>query len=296
MELDTESVRPLDRVRGKPSAYRAMIHQVFRMFAIVLGVSFVCSLVVTSAAVLLNERQARNIRLDKIGHLLAVAGIPAGDGKSPLQVYQTRIEPVLVDLDSGRPVDPGRMGLGELAAFDIHAMARHPDYGEPIPKELDLAGIKRRPRYMPVYFVKDGQGFERLILPIYGRGLWSTLYGYLALTRDLTTIAGITFYQHQETPGLGGEVDNPRWKELWRGKQALDAQGRVAIQVIKGAVDSTRPEAIHRVDGLSGATLTTRGVDHLVRYWLGAHAYGPFLAWLRTRSGSLPSQLSDLES
>lgn len=265
------------------------IGQVLRMFAVVLGVSLVCSLLVTSAAVMLEARQVRNLRLDKIRHLLAVADIPTGAGEDLLQVYQTRIEPMLVDLDSGRPADSGRIGLSDLAAFDIRAMARHPDYGEPIPKELDLAGIGRRPRYMPVYWVKDGQRFERLILPIYGRGLWSTLYGYLALERDLTTIAGITFYQHQETPGLGGEVDNPRWKALWRGKRAFDAQGQVAIRVIKGEVDLNRPEAIYRVDGLTGATLTTRGVDQLVRYWLGANGYGPFLAWLRTRPDSLPT-------
>ncbi len=269
------------------------MRQALKIFAVVLAVSLMCSLVVTSAAVLLEERQARNVRLDKIGHLLAVAGILAEAGEDLLQAYQTRIEPMLVDLDSGRPADPGRMGLSDLAAFDIYAMARHPDFGEPIPKALDLAGIKRRPRYLPVYFVKDGQGFERLILPIYGRGLWSTLYGYLALKLDLTTIAGITFYQHQETPGLGGEVDNPRWKALWRGKQAFDAHGKVVIEVVKGAVDPQRPEAIHRVDGLTGATLTTRGVDQLMRYWLGPNGYGPFLAWLRSRSGSLPSQGSD---
>ncbi len=254
------------------------------MFAVVLGVSFACSLMVTSAAVLLKERQARNIRLDQVRHLLVVADVPAEAGEDLLQVYQTRIEPWLVDLDSGRPADPRRLGIGDLAMFDISAMARDPRYGKPIPKELDLAGIKLRPRYMPVYFVKGEHGFTRLILPIYGRGLWSTLYGYLALESDLTTIAGITFYEHRETPGLGGEVDNPRWKALWRGKLAFDAQGQVAIEVIKGTVDLHRPEAIHQVDGLTGATLTTRGVDRLVRYWLGPDGYGPFLEQLRRQT------------
>ncbi len=248
-----------------------------------LAVSFACSLVVTSAAVLLKDRQEYNLRLDKIRHLLELAGISAGE--DPLKAYWTYIEPRLVDLDLARFEDPSRVGIGDLAAVEIAALARDPRLSEPIPKALDLAGIKRRPRYMPVYFVKQEGGFSRLILPIYGRGLWSTLYGYLALERDLTTIARITFYDHRETPGLGGEVDNPNWKAKWLGKRAFGDQGQVAIEVIKGAVDATQPQAIHQVDGLSGATLTTRGVDHLVRYWLGAHGYGPFLTWLRTRSG-----------
>ncbi|MFN3919411.1 MAG: Na(+)-translocating NADH-quinone reductase subunit C [Methylohalobius sp.] len=258
------------------------MRQVFKAFAMVLGVSFGCSLVVTSAAVLLKERQERNLRLDKIEHLLELAQIPSGE--DPLSAYQTHIEPWLIDLAQARPVDPSQVGIDDLAAFSIASAARDPGLSQPIPKERDLAAIKRRPRYMPVYFVKGEQGFTRLILPIYGRGLWSTLYGYLALESDLTTIAGITFYEHRETPGLGGEVDNPRWKALWRGKLAFDAQGQVAIEVIKGTVDLNRPEAIHQVDGLSGATLTTRGVDRLVRYWLGPDGYGPFLEQLRRQT------------
>ncbi|GAB6067338.1 Na(+)-translocating NADH-quinone reductase subunit C [Methylothermus subterraneus] len=265
------------------------MRQALRIFAVVLAVSLGCSLVVTSAAVLLKERQARNLRLDKIEHLLAAAGIAAEPDADPLQIFKTRIQALLVDLDRGRPADPKDLGIADPAAFDLRAASRDPTLGEAIPKALDLAGIKRRPRYMPVYLVRDGQAFSRLILPIYGRGLWSTLYGYLALERDLITVAGITFYEHKETPGLGGEVDNPRWKALWRGKQAFDAQGQVAIEVIKGQVDPARPEAVHQVDGLSGATLTTRGVDRLVRYWLGSQGYGPFLAWLRNHLNSLPA-------
>lgn len=257
------------------------MHQVLKTFAVVLGVSLICSLWVTSAAVLLKDRQELNLRLDKIRHLLDLAAIPAGE--DPLRAYQTYIEPWLVDLDQARVVDPKSIGLGDLAAFSISAVARDPDLSKAIPKELDLAAIRRRPKYMPVYWVKGERGFTRLILPIYGRGLWSTLYGYLALERDLATVAGISFYDHRETPGLGGEVDNPRWKALWRGKQAFDAQGQVVIEVVKGAVDLSRPQAIHQVDGLTGATLTTRGVDRLIRYWLGPDGYGRFLETLRKR-------------
>jgi Na+-transporting NADH:ubiquinone oxidoreductase subunit C len=122
---------------------------------------------------------------------------------------------------------------------------------------------------------------EKLILPIYGKGLWSTLYGFLALEKDLKTVSGITFYQHGETPGLGGEVDNPNWKGKWQGKQAFDDSGDVIIKVIKGAVIPGAPDADHQIDGLSGATLTARGVDNLVQFWLGENGYGPYLQQIR---------------
>ena len=128
-----------------------------------------------------------------------------------------------------------------------------------------------------------------LILPVYGKGLWSTMYGLLALKRDLRTVAGLTFYQHGETPGLGGEIDNPDWQAKWHGKQALDANGRVIIDVIKGQVDATGADAYHQVDGLAGATLTSKGVENLLHYWLGRDGYGPLLERLRRDWAAIPA-------
>jgi Na+-transporting NADH:ubiquinone oxidoreductase subunit C len=129
--------------------------------------------------------------------------------------------------------------------------------------------------------VRDDSGaLEMVILPIWGKGLWSTLYGFLALDSDLRTISGITFYDHKETPGLGGEVDNPRWKSLWRGRQAFDETGEVAIEVIKGRAGPP-DEDPYLVDGLTGATITSRGVGNFVQFWLGEAGYGPYLDRLR---------------
>jgi Na+-transporting NADH:ubiquinone oxidoreductase subunit C len=122
---------------------------------------------------------------------------------------------------------------------------------------------------------------EKVILPIYGKGLWSTLYGFLALGKDLNTVEGITFYEHGETPGLGGEVDNPNWKALWKGKMAFDDAGTVALTVIKGKVDPSEENARYQIDGLSGSTLTTRGLDAMVKFWLGDQGYGAFLKQLK---------------
>jgi Na+-transporting NADH:ubiquinone oxidoreductase subunit C len=134
---------------------------------------------------------------------------------------------------------------------------------------------------MLAYFVKTQGQIEKLIIPVYGKKLWSTLYGYLALHKDLKTIADIAFYQHGETPGLGGEVDNPKWKQLWKGKLAFDDNGKVAIHVLRGSADPESIKARYQIDGLAGATLTSRGVDKLINYWLGENGYGPFLARLQ---------------
>ncbi len=136
---------------------------------------------------------------------------------------------------------------------------------------------------MIVYKVIQNSIIEQYIFPIYGKGLWSTMWGFISLEKDLHTIRGLTFYEQGETPGLGGEVDNPDWKKIWVGKKAFDTRGKLRIKVIKGEVDPSSPEAKYQVDGLSGSTLTTRGVNNLVRFWLGKHGYGPFLERLKVQ-------------
>lgn len=251
--------------------------QTAKSLLLVLSVALVCSFMVTSTAVLLEERQQRNLRLERIRNILTVAGLAPDD---PFAAYQKYIEARLVDLQRARTVDPAGLPPHlQPDTFDFDKAARDPRYGDPIPP--DRLGLKRRPRFMPVYFVRKDADFDKVILLIVGKGLWSTLYGYLALERDLVTIAGIVFYQQGETPGLGGEIANPRWQAQWRGKRAYDDRGRVAIRLVKGGAASP-----HAVDALSGATLTTRGVERAVRYWLGPEGYGPYLAQLR--SGGVP--------
>ena len=92
---------------------------------------------------------------------------------------------------------------------------------------------------------------------------------------------GIGFYEHGETPGLGGEVDNPGWKDKWSGKLAFDKAGAVRIEVMRGTVGSNTVDSQFKVDGLTGATFTSSGVTDMLRYWLGDHGFGPFLAKLR---------------
>ncbi len=104
----------------------------------------------------------------------------------------------------------------------------------------------------------------------------------LAREGDANTIEGLGFYDHGETPGLGGEVDNPRWKQQWVGKEVYgDDLSEPGIRLVKGGVDANAADSEHKVDALSGATITSRGVEHLVNYWLGDRGFATYLKKLR---------------
>jgi Na+-transporting NADH:ubiquinone oxidoreductase subunit C len=245
------------------------------------AVCLVCSIVVSSAAVALRPRQIENKELDRQKQVLLVAGLlepgEAADAARVSELFEASIDPRAVDLATGDyddSVDP--------ASFDQRKATKDPALSRPA--VTNNAGIQRVPNNAVVYHkIVDGE-LEMLILPIEGKGLWSTLYGFIALAPDTTTIEGITFYEHGETPGLGGEVDNPSWKALWPGRMAFDEGGDVAIEVIKGYAGSPADDP-YRVDGLSGATITARGVSHLVRFWLSDGGFGPYLDRLRESEG-----------
>jgi len=184
----------------------------------------------------------------------------------------------VVDLQTGEYTD-----AHDAQLFDPLKAARDPKLSDALDGEEDIALIKRRERFTTIYMVEKDGKLESLILPVRGYGLWSTLHGFVALKGDLNTVVGLGFYQHAETPGLGGEVDNPKWKALWPGKVLFDAQGKPAIHIVKGGVDPASPDAKHQVDGLAGATLTSNGVDRLLQFWLGEQGFGPYLAKLRTQ-------------
>ncbi|MEZ4747517.1 MAG: Na(+)-translocating NADH-quinone reductase subunit C [Calditrichia bacterium] len=258
------------------------VDSIKNILIVALGVCLICSILVSGAAVSLSGIQAENRKLDKLKNILEAGQLLKSD--EPVEkVYREKIEAVLVDLSTGQTIPEAQQtGLLNIETFDIPKVAGDAQLGYAIPANEDIAQIKRRPKNMPVYLVKNGDAVEKIILPIYGKGLWSTMYGFLALDSDLKTVRGITFYQHGETPGLGGEVDNPRWKSQWNGKKAFDDSGDVIINVIKGAVDPNSPASSHQIDGLSGATITTRGVDKLIEYWLSDTGYGKYLETLKT--------------
>jgi len=261
-----------------------MSHEsVKKTIGVALGVCLVCSVLVSTAAVLLKDIQKENRKQEKLKNIL-IAGDLYTEGSNIQAIFSDRIRPEIIVLKAGETISRDDYDdVLNIENFDIKTISRDPRMSRPIPGDQDKAQIRRVPDYMIVYKVKEKDRMTKLILPVYGNGLWDRMYGFIALDRDLRTIKGFTFYEHSETPGLGGEVDNPRWKKLWVGKQAYDIEGRVKISVIKGAVDPAGPEATYQVDGLSGSTLTTRGVHNLVRFWLGDQGYGPYIQRLRAQ-------------
>ncbi|MFQ5995478.1 MAG: Na(+)-translocating NADH-quinone reductase subunit C [Acidiferrobacterales bacterium] len=272
-----ETLRKKDS--GWLEAIRAMPNDSTQKTLIVaVALSLVCSVLVASAAVLLKPLQEQNEVLDKKKNILAVAGLLKEDKSIDEQFKQ--VEAKVVDLASGEYVD-----TIDPAAYDARKAAKDPGQSVAIPSDRDVAGIKTRAKHATVYLVKKGDQIERVILPIHGTGLFSTLYGFIALEGDANTVYGLSFYDHGETPGLGGEVDNPKWRSLWSGKIVYDEKGALQIEVVKGRVDSSKPEAKHQVDGLSGATLTSNGVTNMLVYWLSEDGFAPFLAKIRPQLG-----------
>jgi len=243
----------------------------------------VASFFVSVSAVKLLPIQRKNQHLEKIKTILIVADLYT-DEVDIEEVYKNKVEKRWVDLRTGEFLTKS-VGL-DLEKLNINSLAKSEKFGEKISSSIDIARIKRRPKFMPIYFVRKNNKIDRIILPVYGKGLWSTLYGFIALESDIKTIAGITFYEQGETPGLGAEITNPRWQKLWKGKQAFNEKRDRFITVIKGAISSNPLESIYQVNGIAGATLTSQGVNKLVNYWLSDDGYGVFLTKLmRERHG-----------
>lgn len=242
---------------------------------VAFALCIVCSVIVSTAVVMLKPVQEVNKALDKKRNILAAAGMLV-EGESVEEQFRS-VQTRVVDLRTGRfaddEVDPEE--------YDQRRASKDPEMSGALSAEEDIAKISRREHFAQVYLVKDAQGdIEKIILPIRGYGLWSTMRGFIALESDGNTIAGVGFYEHGETPGLGGEIDNPRWKAFWPGKEVY-RDGSVEIELVKGSVDPAAESAPWQVDGLAGATLTSRGVTNLMHFWLGENGFEPFLNNLR---------------
>jgi Na+-transporting NADH:ubiquinone oxidoreductase subunit C len=251
-------------------------------FGVAAVLCVLCSLAVSAAAVALRPAQEENKLLDRQRNILDAAGLALGEkgvsagqlSKDEVAKLYARVEERLVDLDSGAyetGLDPEKYEPRDAAKVDATSTE--------IKDAKFNIGLDRREKIARVYLIRDPKTkqISQVVLPVYGKGLWSTLYGYLAVKKDLQTVQGLTFYEHAETPGLGGEVDNPQWKAQWVGLKLYDKEGNPAASVAKGpAPDGSE----HLVDGLSGATITARGVSNLIGYWTGPNGYGAFLKTL----------------
>ena len=240
----------------------------------------VCSVAVSTVAVKLKPLQLYNAELSRRTQILAVAGLMQQGGN--VDELFDQIDTRIVELESGDFVDHI-----DAATFDARAVQSDPEMSVAIPAENDVAGLRRQARYASVYLVLEGDDIRTIVLPVSGQGLYSTLYGFLALDGDGNTIQGLTFYEDGETPGLGGEINNPRWQSRWVGRQIRDDTGMYRFAVVKGAGSLESQDGVFQVDALSGATLTSRGVDHMMQFWMGDNGFGHFLARVGEAGGRL---------
>ncbi|MEM1203096.1 MAG: Na(+)-translocating NADH-quinone reductase subunit C [Acidobacteriota bacterium] len=241
-----------------------------------LAICGVCAVFVSSLAVSLAEAQDANKLIDRRKNVLMAAGeVESGQKLPPEEINRlfADFKAVVIDLSTGEEVDI------DPDTFDQRKERNDPERSSAAP--TNNAGVKRMPHHALVYKkINTEEQLEMLILPVEGYGLWSTLYGFLALDEDLKTIQGLAYYEHTETPGLGGEVENPRWRALWPGRQAYDENWNPAIEVIKGPAGPVEDDP-YRVDGLSGATITARGVSGMMELWLGENGFKPYIDNLR---------------
>jgi len=245
---------------------------------VVVLTALVCSSLVSAAVVILRPIQLNNQMLDRSRNIMQLTGLLA-EGETPddeemLALYQS-MDIQIADLDA-----PGFNPQLDPLTFNQRKAATDPELSMSIPAGMDLASLGRRSRYVPVYLVKKDGKLDRVILPIHGTGMWSMIYGYIALDSDLNTIADATFYEQNETPGLGDQIMRPEWQAQWKNRQIYDEVGELRFAVSQGKVEPGSATALHEVDALTGATVTADAVTAMIDYWFGPHGYQKFLEYL----------------
>lgn len=252
----------------------------YKAVLVVFIVALVCSLIVSVAAISLRPYQLAHQLLTRAQHIVTLAGLmPANpDTLSEKEIIDIflQLDARVIDIDQGK----FNQNLNPIT-FDQRKAASDPERSVAIPAELDVARLGRRSRFATVYLCWDDQQLKRIIFPMHGQGMWSMMYGYLALQPDLNTITSMSFYEQGETPGLGTQIQLPEWQEKWRGRQLRDENGRWRFRIAAGNVTTDSPAARYEVDALSGATITANGVTNLVKYWFGEHGFQPFITQLR---------------
>lgn len=257
---------------------------------IILAVTLcvVCSLVVSTAAVGLKSLQDANVALDRKANLLSVTGFEdLGSADEINTLFGERFEVEIIDLETGQPAVEEAMEALKAAGKTMESpeetlskysqvwasKSKQPSVSDQIAKGEDLVGIKFREKFSHVYILKSKSGdVEKYVFPVRGYGLWSMMKGFLAVEPDLQTVAGLTFYEHAETPGLGGEIKSPKFRAQWPGKKIFGDSGDVRVQVVKSA-----PDDDYSIDALTGATITSKGVSNMMKYWLGEKGFGPYI-------------------
>jgi Na+-transporting NADH:ubiquinone oxidoreductase subunit C len=247
----------------------------------VLILAFICSALVAGTAVGLRPMQEANRLQDQRKNILYAAGLYEAD-KSIEDLFAP-IETRIVELATGRYVPADQI---DPESYNQTRAALTSSAGRILKSNEDPAGLHRIEQYSPVYLVKNDGQLSQIVLPVRGKGLWSTMYAYVAIDKDLTTIRGVSFYEHGETPGLGGEIENRKWQDGWQGKKIYTPKDELKLKIVKGKVDTSEDQASYQIDGLSGATLTADGVSKLMEFWFGDHGFKPYFSQLKNKDNS----------
>lgn len=257
-----------------------------KILTVAFTLCIVCSVIVSTAAVALRPMQQLNEELDRKTNILNVARLYES-GMDVEAVFRDDITARVVDMRTGEYTDEF-----DPDTFDHFEASRDPATGRTLSGDRDIAGLSRVENYATVYLVGDPDDPNQIVLPIRGQGLWGLMRGFLSVEGDGNTIISITYYDHSETPGLGAEVNNPRWQSQWEGKKIYDEEGDLTpeIHLTKGGAAGE-----HEVDALSGATLTSNGVTNMLQFWLSPEGFGEYLATFRSGVSQEEAQDADVE-
>jgi Na+-transporting NADH:ubiquinone oxidoreductase subunit C len=248
---------------------------------VVFCVALVCSILVSVASVTLKPIQQRNQLVERSRNVIALTGlVETGVTLSSDEILELveQLDIRMLDIDTGE-----FNGDINAADFDARAAVNNVEMSTAIPPELDSASLGRRSRYEVIYLVWDGDTFNRVIMPIVGQGMWSTIYGYIALDSDLETIGAVSFYEQTETAGLGDQIMRPDWQAQWQGRRLFDNQGALRFRTGPGTIEPGSAAAVYQIDSLSGATVTSDAVTRMIAYWFGPNGYLPFLEQLKSQ-------------
>ena len=257
-----------------------------KAFIVILLTALVCSSFVSAAVVVFRPMQMNNKMIERSRNIVKLTGL-VEEGVKPseeemLELYRG-MDVRILDIDQAdynEDLDP--------LTFDARRAVNNAELGVDIPPDQDQASLGRRSRYMPIYRVVDEAGqLQRLILPVHGTGMWSTIYGYIALESDLNTIAAVTFYEQNETPGLGDQIMRPEWQAKWAGRRIYDEAGDLRFAINHGKVEPGSSIWLYEVDALTGATVTADAVTSLIHYWFGPNGYRDYLDKLRQQQGEV---------
>jgi Na+-transporting NADH:ubiquinone oxidoreductase subunit C len=209
-------------------------------------VILVAALLLSSAATLLKDRQVANEKREKKALILKAAGIETEE-----------IDAKFAEVIIAQVINQKGEIIEGVEAFNINLLKQNKALKSDPTLELNL----------PIYTCNTPEG-KRYVFPMYGKGLWGPIWGYVALGNDLNTITGAIFDHKGETPGLGAEISTPIFEDQFAGKEIYEKGALVSIDVLKGAGNNLSE---HEVDGISGGTITSVGVEDMLKTDFGKY-------------------------